>query len=289
MSDLHTKVKDVEDEKKSLITAIELLQADFDNNINKPVHIESDDIPKDADEAFLVTSNSNPKHVVSFSIFSVLDDNVDGRDQGVKGDLSAIKVSQPTQTETLNSYMIQPKRNVQLGGKGKNNFQLKQNIPIAPKHTVPCPFLREKGRCLKGSSCDCFHDKHLYQPVVARENELDFFYPFLQNFQGAMEKINQVELRLRRIEDIGASSQRSPPSIAPNQHSNSRYPQSMPTYRPLSQPSPPSIVPNQHSNSRYPQSMPTYRQPWSESPYQPRPLMEILTSQPPSHHHVGPP
>ena len=130
MSDLHTKVKDVEDEKKSLITAIKLLQADFDNNINKPVHIESDDIPKDADEAFLVTSNSNPKHVVSFNIFSVLDDNVDGRDQEVKGDLSAIKVSQPTQTETLNSYMIQPKRNVQSGGKGKNNFQLKQNTPI---------------------------------------------------------------------------------------------------------------------------------------------------------------
>ena len=68
-----------------------------------------------------------------------------------------------------------------------------------------------------------------------------------------MEKINQVELRLRRIEDIGASSQRSPPSI----------------------------VPNQQSNSRYPQSMPTYRQPWSEIPYRPRPLMEILTSQPP--------
>ena len=56
--------KDVENEKKSLLTVIKLLQTDPNNNIKKPDQIEIDDTLKD--EYPPHTSNSTSTLLVSF-------------------------------------------------------------------------------------------------------------------------------------------------------------------------------------------------------------------------------
>ena len=133
--------------------------------------------------------------------------------------------------------MTQPERNSQLFERDQINFQQEQNIPVAPKHMVPCPFLKNKSQCSKGPKCEFCHDDHLYQPTVTRKHKLDFFHssvpPFLQNVEGAMEKINQIDLRLRRIEDNRTSSQPSCPLTAYNQRPNMKYPRPMSTHRRL--------------------------------------------------------
>ena len=106
-------------------------------------------------------------------------------------DLSAIKISRPTQTVTSTE---------------NNRFrQMQDNLA---KHLTPCPFLRKKGRCLKGSSCDFLHDeKFSHHPSHTYKKEVEYVPPTTRNFHSAMERINQMEQRVRRIEDIGASPQ----------------------------------------------------------------------------------
>ena len=180
----------------------------YNNSINKSDHIEVDDSLKDED--IPVTSNSTSKLVVSS-----------------KEDLEATKMSQHTQTEILTNYMTQFQRNFQLIEMDQINFQQEQNIPVAPKHMVPCPFLKNKSRCSKGPTCEFSHDDHLYQPTVIRKYKLDFFLfsvpPFLQN----------LDFRLGIIEDNRTSSQPSYPLTAYNQRRNLKYRRPMSTHRQL--------------------------------------------------------
>lgn len=46
-----------------------------------------------------------------------------------------------------NGHRVSPENNPSL-----NRVQ-------TPKYLVPCPFLRRRGHCLKGSNCDFFHDE----------------------------------------------------------------------------------------------------------------------------------
>ena len=69
-----------------------------------------------------------------------------------------------------------------------NGFQRpdRQNKPMAqlknlssfeartPKHLVPCPFLRRKGHCLKGTRCDFSHNDVLHQPPQFPQRPLPF-------------------------------------------------------------------------------------------------------------------
>ena len=58
-------------------------------------------------------------------------------------------------TEASNStdpkacYIPTVQINTNLGTQPKNST----NVASTPKHLVPCPFLRRKGHCLKGSKC----------------------------------------------------------------------------------------------------------------------------------------
>jgi uncharacterized protein YoxC len=62
-------------------------------------------------------------------------------------------------TEVSNSidpkacYIPTVQINTNLGTQLKNST----NVASTPKHLVPCPFLRRKGHCLKGSKCDFSH------------------------------------------------------------------------------------------------------------------------------------
>ena len=84
-----------------------------------------------------------------------------------------------------------PNANTNPGQNNTNATRQLENQPIesiTPKHRVPCPFLRKKGHCLKGSHCDFPHDivlKHLTQYQRQRKfhpslhkQKLDPFFNF---------------------------------------------------------------------------------------------------------------
>ena len=80
------------------------------------------------------------------------------------GDLSAIKISRFTQTVTSTE---------------NNRFRLKQDNPA--KHLTPCPFLRKKVRCLKGSSCDFLHnEKYSHHSTDMRKKEVEYVPPTIR-------------------------------------------------------------------------------------------------------------
>jgi hypothetical protein len=71
--------------------------------------------------------------------------------------------------------------NTNLGTQPKNST----NVASTPKHLVPCPFLRRKGHCLKGSKCDFSHQFGPQRPaqLYQRYNFPSFWrdpipYPF---------------------------------------------------------------------------------------------------------------
>jgi hypothetical protein len=96
-------------------------------------------------------------------------------------------------TESSNStdpkacYIPTVQINTNLGTQPQNSTN------VASKHLVPCPFLRRKGHCLKGSKCDFSRQFGPQQPaqLYQRYNFPSFWrdpipYPFHPNFPPVM-------------------------------------------------------------------------------------------------------
>ena len=97
-----------------------------------------------------------------------------------------------------------------------------------PKHMVPCPFLGRKGSCLKGASCDF---SHRFRPNLPRQRiqaHRQYNPPFLGNRWDINMLVNQMDSRLRTIEEF----QTNPKQFHPLMNMNLPPLMSQPTYPP---------------------------------------------------------
>ena len=161
VSDLNTKIKVLEEEKASLITAVRLINEDQNNQFsqlnqhtkdhnNKPPITTAKDPVNDE----TTKEKTNPNQHNTTNGLIVLDESsVEPNSIDNNHNLSGMNIKDGN---TSVMEMTSCQHNTTDANKQHNNSVREHK---QPKNTVPCPFLIKRGYCLKGSSCDFSHFK----------------------------------------------------------------------------------------------------------------------------------
>ena len=161
VSDLNTKIKVLEEEKASLITAVRLINEDQsnqfselnqhtkDHNNKPPITTAKDPVN---DETTKEKTNPN-EHNTTNGLIVLDESSVEPNSIDNNHNLSGVNIKDGN---TSVMEMTSRQHNTTDANKQHNNSVREHK---QPKNTVPCPFLIKRGYCLKGSSCDFSHFK----------------------------------------------------------------------------------------------------------------------------------